>query len=209
MGMYQMSCTDFASALASEEAVPGGGGAAAMAGAFGVALGSMVANLTIGKEKYADIQDDIIRIKGKAEDILASFLLLVQEDAENCEPLALAYRLEADTDEEKFQKIMMMEEALKKASETPLDIMKMCGEAIALHEELAKKGSTLAKCDVGVGVELCLAALKGAAFNVFINTKMMRERDYAADLNAQAEEMLAEYGKRAEEVSKMVREALK
>ena len=209
MGMYQMSCTDFANALASEEAVPGGGGAAAMAGAFGVALGSMVANLTVGKEKYADVQDEIIALKNKAEDLLAAFLLLVQEDAENCEPLALAYRLPVDTDEERFQKLMMMEEALVKASETPIDIMKMCGEAIALHEELAKKGSALAKCDVGVGVELCLAALRGAAFNVFINTKLMRDRDHAEDLNAQAEKMLDEYGKKAEEVSKLVRESLK
>lgn len=198
--MTDKSCKEFLGLLASGAPVPGGGGASAMAGALGTALGSMVGNLTLGKKKYESVQEDIKNILEKADSLQQSLVSLVEEDAEVFEPLSRAYGLPKSTEEEKQKRDEIMEEALKLACSVPLKIMEKSLEAIALHEELAIKGTRLAISDVGVGVLFCKSALMGASLNVYINTKLMKYRDYAADINAKTEKMLADGIARADKV---------
>jgi len=122
-------------------------------------------------------------------------LTLIDEDAKVFEPLSKAYGIPKDDP----KRSGIMEDALKNACKVPLDIMKVCCEAIELHSELAIKGSVLALSDVGVGAACCKAALNGASLNVFINTKSMMDRDYAEKVNSEADEMIAFYGKMADE----------
>ncbi|NSW89801.1 MAG: cyclodeaminase/cyclohydrolase family protein [Firmicutes bacterium] len=203
------TCREFVDILASREPVPGGGGASAFVGALGMALGSMVGNLTLGKKKYADVQEDIQAILKKAEILQEELITLVEKDAEVFEPLSKAYGLPKNTEEEKKRRDEVMEEALRTACSVPLQIMEKSLEAIELHEELALKGTRIAISDVGVGVLFCKSALMGASLNVFINTKMMKDREYAAKINKRVEEMLEEGKKRADRVYNEVESGIK
>ncbi len=207
--MTDKSCKEFLAMLASGAPVPGGGGASAMVGALGTALGSMVGNLTLGKKKYEDVQEDIKIILEKADALQQKLFSLVEEDAEVFEPLSRAYGLPKTTEEEKQKRDEIMEEALKLACSVPLKIMEQSLEAIALHEELAVKGTRIAVSDVGVGVLFCKSALMGASLNVYINTKLMKDKAYAANINAKTEKMLADGTIRADKVYKDVESSIK
>lgn len=200
MTFTQLSCAEFVNRLASKDPVPGGGGTSALAGALGVALGNMVGSLTVGKKKYADVQEDILALKAKADKLQAELLNLVERDAEVFEPLSRAYGLPKDSPQELAERTKVMEAALKNAYSVPLLIMEKCGEAVELHREFAAKGTALAISDVGVGVALCKAALQGASLNVFINTKAMTDRAEAERANARAEELLDKYTDLADEI---------
>ena len=162
-----------------------------------MALGNMVGSLTVGKKKYADVEADIIALKEKATALQADFLRLVEADAEAFEPLAKAYGMPRETEEEKAR---VMAIVLKDACAVPMEIMEKCCEAIDVIEEFAAKGSALAISDAGVGVTFCKAALLGASLNVFINTKSMADKEYAASLNEKADKMIADYSKKADEI---------
>jgi len=205
----EYSCKEFIDALASGAPVPGGGGASALVGALGTALGSMVGNLTLGKKKYEAVQDDIKAILEKAKSLQQELLSLVEKDAEVFEPLSKAYGLPKNTEEEKQKKEEILEEALRLACSVPVEIMEKAMEAIALHEELVHKGSKIAISDVGVGVLFCKSALMGASLNVFINTKLMKDRQYADEINAKADEMLKAGMKRADAVYMEVENSLR
>ena len=189
MSFVKIDSEQFVTKLASSDAVPGGGGASALVGAIGTALGNMVGSLTVGKKKYADVQDDIIALKAKSDALQAELLRLVDEDAVAFEPLSKAYGIPKD--DPNREKIM--EDALRVATATPLDIMRACAKAIDVIEEFAAKGSALAISDAGVGALFCKAALQGASLNVFINTKYMTDRDYAIDAEKEADGLLTKY----------------
>lgn len=200
MGFTKGTCEEFVEVLASKAPVPGGGGASALVGAIGMALGNMVGSLTVGKKKYADVEADIIALKEKATALQADFIRLVEADAEAFEPLAKAYGMPRETEEEKAEKARVMAIVLKDACAVPMEIMEKCCEAIDVIEEFAAKGSALAISDAGVGVVFCKAALLGASLNVFINTKSMADKEYAASLNEKADRMIADYSKKADEI---------
>ena len=200
MGFTKGTCEEFVEVLASKAPVPGGGGASALVGAIGMALGNMVGSLTVGKKKSADVEADILALKEKATALQADFLRLVEADAEAFEPLAKAYGMPRETEEEKAEKARVMAIVLKDACAVPMEIMEKCCEAIDVIEEFAAKGSALAISDAGVGVVFCKAALLGASLNVFINTKSMADKEYAASLNEKADKMIADYSKKADEI---------
>ena len=204
MGFTQNTCEEFVEVLASKAPVPGGGGASALVGAVGMALGNMVGSLTVGKKKYADVEADIIALKEKATVLQADFLRLVEKDAEVFEPLAKAYGMPRETEEEKAENARVMAIVLKDACSVPMEIMEKCCEAIDVIEEFAAKGSALAISDAGVGVAFCKGALLGASLNVFINTKSMADKEYAAELNAKADKMIEDYSKKADEIFEKV-----
>ena len=193
------TCEDFIEVLASKAAVPGGGGAAALTGAIGIALGNMVGSLTVGKKTYADVEDEMWELKKKCDQLQKDFLHLIERDAEVFEPLSKAYGMPRETEEEKAEKARVMEAALKEACSVPMEIMEKCCEAIELIVEFGAKGSKLAISDAGVGAAFCKAALKGASLNVYINTKSMVDRAYAEELNKKADAMLEKYTKIADE----------
>ena len=209
MSFTTYSCEDFVDVLASKAPVPGGGGASALVGALGTALGNMVGSLTVGKKKYADVEADIIALKEKADALQKDFLRLVEEDAKVFEPLSKAYGMPKETEEEKAEKARVMELALKEACSVPMEIMRKCCEAIDIIEEFAAKGSLIALSDAGVGAAFCRAALLGASLNVFINTKSMTNREYAESLNKEANEMISTYSAKAKAVFNNVNERLK
>ena len=209
MGFSTVPCNEFVEVLASKAPVPGGGGASALVGAIGTALGNMVGSLTVGKKKYADVEEEMYALKAKCDTLQKELLALVEKDAEVFEPLSKAYGMPRNTEEEKAEKARVMEIVLKDACSVPMEIMEKCCEAIELIQEFAAKGSTLAISDAGVGAAFCKAALEGASLNVYINTKSMKNREYAEELNAKADAMLAKYPKMAVEIFESVLGRLK
>mgnify|MGYP000030155719 FL=1 len=190
----------FLETLASSAPTPGGGGAAALCGALGIALGNMVGNLTLGKKKYADVQEDIQALNAEAEALRADFVTLIDADAEAFAPLSRAYSIPKDApgrDE-------IMESALLRAAEPPLEIMRKCAEALDVIADYAAKGSALAVSDAGCAAALCGAALQAAALNVRINTKSMKNRAAAEEIDAETDELLQKYSTIAQEIYKRV-----
>ena len=188
----QKTIEGFLEVLSSKEPVPGGGGASALAGALGNALGQMVANLTIGKKKYADVEAEIKELLGRMQKLQAAFVTLADRDAQVFAPLAQCYSLPSLTEEEKAYKEKVMEERLLDASFVPLEIMEHAVAMRGILEILGDKGSRLAVSDVGVGVQFIRASLLGAVMNVYINTKSMKNREKAEELNARAGQLIEE-----------------
>ncbi len=209
MGFSTVPCNEFVEVLASKAPVPGGGGASALVGAVGTALGNMVGSLTVGKKKYAAVEAEMYDLKAKCDNLQEELLALVEKDAEAFEPLSKAYGMPKNTEEEKAEKARVMEIVLKDACAVPMEIMEKCCEAIDLIKEFAAKGSALAISDAGVGAAFCKAALKGASLNVYINTKSMANREYAQQLNEKADAMLEKYLPLADEIFDSVLARLK
>lgn len=176
------SLEDFVEVLSSKEPVPGGGGAAGLAGALGSALGGMVCNLTIGKEKYKDVEPEIIDILEKLKDLQRKLLLLVDEDAEVFKEVAAAYKLPKNTEDEKQKKKEALNKALKNACQVPLKIMEYSLDALKLQKRLAEIGSKLAISDVGVGALLLKAAVHSGKLNVLINLGGIDDKEFVEDM---------------------------
>ena len=204
----QKNCVDFVDVLASKAAVPGGGGAAALAGAIGMALGSMVCNLTTGKKKYAQYEEAIQEILVKAGKLQEELLSMIDKDAEGFYPLSKAYGLPTSTEEEKQYKAEKMEKCLKVACEVPMNIVSLCHDSIKLHEELVDKGSKLAISDVGCGVQCLRAAILSAQLNVIINVNSMKDREYAQKIDRECNQLVEDGVKICDEVYKKVLVAL-
>ena len=200
MEMTKLSCEKFLAELASKAPTPGGGGTAALVGAAGVALGNMVGNLTTGKKKYAAVEADIQALNARADALRRELEALVQADADAFAPLAAAYGLPKDTPEQAARKAAVLEAALDGACAVPLRVMETCAEGIVLAQQYAAKGSVLALSDAGCSAVLCKAALQAAGLNVFTNTRLMNDRDHAAQLDAKADTLLDEFVPRADAV---------
>jgi len=204
-----LTVSAFLEELSSKNPTPGGGGAAALGGAQGVALGEMVINLTLGKKKYADVEEEMQLLLVKLEGMREEFLRLADEDARVFAPLAAAYGLPSGTEEEKKHKEEVLETHLLAASLVPKAVMEQAVEAIKIMDILAHKGSRLAVSDVGVGVSFLRSALLGAKMNVSINTKFMKQREAAQQLDQEAY-MLSEMGRKlSDEIYANVEAALK
>lgn len=209
MATNQKTIENFLGELSSKQPVPGGGGASGLSGALGAALGQMVANLTVGKKRYADAEEQMQEALGKMGALQQEFLRLADKDAEVFAPLAECYGLPAGTEEEKAYKERIMEERLLDASLVPLEVMERALEMLEIMEDLADKGSRLAVSDVGVGVQFIRTALLGAVMNVYINTKAMKNRQKAQELNARAEHMVKVGISQADTIYGKVLEGLK
>ncbi len=190
--MLEKKATDFIADLSSAKPVPGGGGACAAVGAFAAALGMMVANLTVGKKRYADAEEEIREILGRLEGLCQELTVLTDKDAECFEPLSRAYGLPKETKEEQARKEQVLEQALYEASIVPLELMETILKTMGCLEILGEKGSRLAVSDVGVGILFAQAALEGASLNVYINTKLMKNRERARELNGKADDLIRE-----------------
>lgn len=201
MDMTNESCRKFVEVLASSAPTPGGGGAAALVGAVGTALGNMVGSLTVGKKKYADVEAEILDLKAKCDTLQTELLDLVKKDAEGFEPLAKAYGIPKDDP----NRAEILEKATVEACKVPMEIMEKCCEALDYIKIFAEKGSRLAVSDAGCGAACCKAALQAASLNVFINTKSLKDRTVAEELNRQANVMLSKYCALAEEIFADVR----
>ena len=200
MMMLEQKTKEFLDVLSSSAPVPGGGGASAAVGAFASALGMMVTNLTIGKKKYIDVEAEMEDIRSRLEALQQELVGLTDRDAEAFEPLSRAYGLPKETEEQRIEKERVMEKALYEASVVPLQIMKTVFRVMEDLEVLGEKGSRLAVSDVGVAVLFARAALEGASLNIYINTRLMKNREQAERLNQESDELIAEAGRLQEKI---------
>lgn len=206
--MLEVSCLKFIDELSSKAPVPGGGGAAALVGSIGVALGCMVGNLTVGKQKYADVEEEIQVLLKKSEALIMRLNQLVQKDATVFEPLAKAYGMPTGTAEERAEKDRVLQEALVQATKVPLAIAECSLEGIRLLDQYARKGSRIAVSDAGVGVIFCKSALQGSKLNVLINLKLMKDERLKEELKDKMTVIEAEGLKLADQVYQYVEEQL-
>lgn len=187
MTIINLALNEFITQLSSKLPVPGGGGASALIGAIGVSLCSMVANLTSGKSKYSEYQNDIDLIIARTQVSIDNLLNLINKDAEVFEPLSKAYGMPKN--EPLREEIL--EEALINACAVPMEILYEVESILDIIEQLSVKGSKLAVSDVGVSAAACRCAMESAVMNVLINTKLMKNREYALETNRNAQSILA------------------
>lgn len=191
-----MEVTRFLDRLASKSPTPGGGGASALAGALGIALGNMTGSLTVGKPKYASVEDEILKVNKRSEELRNELYALIERDAQAFMPVSKAYGISKDDP----MRDEVMEEALKGAAEVPLEIMRKCCEALEMINVYAHKGSLIAVSDAGCAAAICKSALESAALNVYVNTKSMKDREYAEKMNVEVKELLDKYCSLASEI---------
>lgn len=208
MLIVETSCKDFITALASKAPVPGGGGAAAMGGAMGIALSNMVGNLTIGKKKYAAVESEVIDLVSRGETLISELENLVDKDAEVFKPLSLAYSLPKSNLEEAKAKDEAIETCSKSACSVPMEIMRKSCEGINIHRRMGQIGSALAISDVGCGVAFLKAALIAASLNVRINLKTIRDQDFVRVTADEMTTLLIDGSKTADETLESVSAAL-
>ena len=189
MDLINGSVTAFTEQLASPAPVPGGGGACALVGAVGIALGDMVGELTVGKKKFADVEADLRALMARAQDLRVRLLDCVEKDAVAFEPLSRAYGIPQDdpTRDE------IMEKCRRDAAAVPLEIFDLVCETIEIQRDFAQMGSKLVISDAATGVSFCRAALHGAAVNVKVNTRLMKDRANADAIDRHVDEAMAKY----------------
>lgn len=198
------SCREFTALLASDAPAPGGGGAAAMAGALGAALGGMVASLTTGKKKYANVEEEIQQLLKRCNTLQNKLLDMVAADAEGFLPLARVYGMAKDDP----ARPAALQAATETACGAPLRMMELCLEALAAADRLADIGSRLAVSDAGCAAALLQGGLRAASLNVYINTKAMPDRAAAEGLNRRCDELLRRGTALADAVFDRVKEEL-
>lgn len=203
-----LTTTRFLDELASASATPGGGSAAAVMGAMGAALVSMVANLTIGKKGYEAVEADMRALLADSEALRVRLQGMVAEDVAAFDSLMAAYKLPKATDAEKGTRSAAIQQGLRAATEAPLACARACAEAVRLAERAVDKGNANVISDVGVGVLASWAALRSAALNVNINVPQLKDRDFADSALAELQGLLAECGPLSELVHDRVKARL-
>lgn len=193
METQQQSYQEFLTALASNSPTPSGGGASALVGGIGIALASMVGHFTVGKKKYAPVEEDIHHMLEKAEALRTKFLELMAQDEAAFMPLSQAYSIPKDAP----NRNEIMEQCLRNAATPPLNIVRLCCQAIDLHEEMLEKGNAMLSSDVGTGVMFCQSALFGGALNVKVNTKYMTDYTYRDAINQEVDQLVSQYSCKA------------
>ncbi|MEW5785636.1 MAG: cyclodeaminase/cyclohydrolase family protein [Bacillota bacterium] len=209
MAMSEKSCDYFLDVLSSKAPVPGGGGAAAMGGAIGMALSNMVGNLTVGKKKFAEVEDEVKELLEKGYRIIDELKALVDQDAAVFEPLSKAYGLPKDTPEEAAHKAKVMEECSIVACSVPREIMRKAYAGIKIHERMGRIGTKLAISDVGCGVVFLKAALVSGYLNVIINLGAIKDEQYVAEASEEMNRLLEDGSRIADETLQLVIDKIK
>lgn len=204
MSMLEKSCNQFLEELASKAPVPGGGGAAAYGGAIGMALSNMVGNLTVGKKKYADVEDEVKDLIEKGSKVIEELKVLVDKDAEVFEPLSKAYGLPKDTPEQAKIKEETLENCSKEACSVPMEIMRKAYEGIKIHERMGQIGTMIAISDVGCGVVFLKAALISGSLNVIINLNSIKDQEYVKATTEEMNQLLTDGSRIADETLELV-----
>jgi formiminotetrahydrofolate cyclodeaminase len=190
--------------VASPSPAPGGGAVAALAGALGAALTSMVCHLTIGKKKYADVEQEMVRVLTQAEHLRAQFTALIDKDTAAFEKVMEAYGLPKDTEPQKALRAAALKEATKEATLVPLEVMKHCIDALALAQQVASKGSRSAVSDAGVSALMLHAACSAAALNVRINLASLDDAEFVGWKTDETQSILNTSSMMLEEIQSLV-----
>ncbi|MDT4329657.1 methenyltetrahydrofolate cyclohydrolase [Methylomonas sp. MED-D] len=198
----------FLDELASKQATPGGGSAAALLGAQGAALVSMVCNLTIGKPKYAEVDAEMRALLVEAESLRETLIGMIKADVEVFDRLMACYGLPKTTDAEKAYRLERIQAVLKEATDVPLACAKACAQAIALSRVAAEKGGQAVISDAGVAVMAAYAGLKSAALNVRINAGALKDRAFADSRMAELQVLLTTGEQEADAIYRIVQDKL-
>ena len=198
----------FLDKLASRSPEPGGGSVSALVGALGAALVSMVGNLTLGKEKYAHVQDQVEELLKSSERARDQLQGLIQKDTEVYADVSAAFKLPRDTEEQKAERAARIQEALKLATEVPFEIAEKCLEVARLSETAAEIGNVGAVSDAGVAVLLAEAAAQSAALNVKININGIEDASFCESKWSRIQEILEETAGLRDRVVKVTYEKL-
>lgn len=177
--LFSQSLRDVLKVSASSEPTPGGGSVSAIAAAFAASMAAMVANLTIGRKKYKNVEPEVTRLRDRALCLMNRAEELVDADMSQFRRFMEYYKMPATSDEEKERREHLIQEALKGATETPLEIAKACLEILELVGEIAPIGSAMAISDAGVSAYLAEAALRAALLNVDINLPLVKDAAFA------------------------------
>jgi len=213
MGYLEEPLKRYTDALASGQPTPGGGSAAALVGALGAALDSMVASFTVGREKFATVEGEVRALLGRSEQLRAELERLTQADTEAYGQVAAAQKLPRATEAEKAEREGALQEALKAAAEVPREAMRACHGVLKIAAGLLEKGNPSLITDVGVAAKLALAAMECATLNVEINLMYIKDRAYV-DACLDAMKPMVEEGERLagqvwHEVIRRVREGMR
>ena len=190
--LEQQALTIFLDRLASRDATPGGGSAAAIMGGMAAALTSMVCHLTLGKKNYAAVEADMQALLDQAETLRQRFLALLRDDVAAFDQVMAAYGLPKDSAEEKQQRSLAIQNALRVATETPMACAQAALQALQLSLIAAEKGNVNLISDAGVAAMAGYAALKSAAFNVYVNTQALKDKDFCEQKLAELSVLLTE-----------------
>jgi len=191
MSYLTSSITAYLDDLASNKPAPGGGSAAALAGALGAALGSMVANFTVGKEKFAAVEDQARAALRKCEALRGVLVSLVQADVEAYGKYSAATSLPRSTEEEKARRAEVIQQALQEAAAVPMEICRKCHEILEVSRQLLEIGNPNLVSDVGCAAELAYAALRAALLNVEVNHAFLKDETYISAQKAQLDPLLS------------------
>ena len=194
--------------LASKDATPGGGSASALMGAQSAALTSMVCNLTIGKPKYAEVENDMKELLKQSEILRGQLTAMIKADVDIFDELMATYALPKETDDEKLARSAAIQHVLREATNVPLACAKACAQAIALSKIAAQKGNTAVISDAGVAVMSGYAGLKSAALNVYINAASLKDREFAETKIAELTAILSDAEVSSQEIYDLVKTRL-
>ena len=200
--------SNFLDELASNSPTPGGGSVAALAGALGVALISMVGNLTVGKKKYEDVEEDIKKIVSSSERLRYELSQLIEEDIKVFNNFMATYKMPKETEDEKRVRTEKIQEALIEAAKVPLRVAYKCLDILNLSKEVAEKGNINVVSDAGVAVLMAEAALESAILNVKINLRMIKDEKVRTELSSSIKEILLKEKGQKEKVLEIVEEKI-
>jgi len=200
---------NFLDELASNSPTPGGGSVAALAGALGAALISMVGNLTIGKKKYEDVEEDIKKIISSSEKLRYELSQLIEEDVKVFNNFMATYKMPKETEDEKKIRAEKIQESLIEAAKVPLKVAYKCLDILSLSKEVAEKGNINVVSDVGVAVLMAEAALESAILNVKINLRMIKDEKVRTELFSSIKEILLKEKGQTEKVLEIVEEKIR
>ncbi len=198
----------FLDELASRAPTPGGGSGAAVMGAMGAALVSMVCNLTVGKKGYEEVEDDMKDVLKQAEALRDRLTDMIRADVEVFDRLMASYGLPKETDDEKAVRSEEIQASLKEATDVPLNCARACAEAIELCRVAAEKGNLNVISDAGVAVVAADAAMKSAALNVYINVGSIRDKAFAEERSNELEKILKSADGQTREIYELVKSKL-
>ncbi len=204
MGLTEKSVATFLDELASSAPAPGGGSVAALSGALGAALVSMVCNLTVGKKKYADVEEEIKNILAQSEALRRELVNLLEEDIQVYTKVSQAYKMPRGTEEEKRARAEAIQAALKEATDVPMRVAEACVKVLDLCSPVAEKGNVRAVSDAGIGALMAEAGLRSAALNVLINLGAIKDEAFVAENRAKLEGLLAGKSELKEEIYDLV-----
>jgi formiminotetrahydrofolate cyclodeaminase len=200
-----ISIDDFLDRLASKDPTPGGGGAAAIMGAMGAALVSMVCNVSYGKKGCEAAEPELREVCAQSEALRKRLTGMVADDVSAFDELMAAYKLPKNTDEDKERRSLAIQASLKRATEVPLACARDCAEVIRLSRRAGEYGYLGVISDAGVGVSAAYAAARSAALNVYINAPSLKDRAFAERALAELEGIMTSCAAESEAVYALVR----